>query len=196
MECDWEMEIAPDAPVIDAAWSGYIDLRSNPARVTEIDETRQFHALAHALLRMNAAASPVWTAKCDVWPVETYDSDELDADLATAQTALGCYIDLLPSDQARFATLDATAEWCRRLCALLRGQHLRQCRVDVVVRRAFFTPDSTGLGITVYLTGCATTKLEAAVSLSHALAVLADSLLVMDASSRETSKYNEIIVGE
>jgi hypothetical protein len=190
------MEIAPDAPVIDAAWSGYIDLRSDPTRVTEIEETAQFPALAHALLRLNQPASPVWTAKCDVWPVAEFDPDELEADTTTAQSALGCYIDLLPSNPEHFSTLDATAEWCRRLCLELRTRQMRQCRVDAIVRRAFFTPDSTGLGITAYLTGCGPAESEAAESLSRALDALADSLIAVGTSNQQTSKYNESIAGE
>ena len=30
MEADWEVEIGGGAPVIDACWDGYVDLRFNP----------------------------------------------------------------------------------------------------------------------------------------------------------------------
>jgi len=37
MEADWEFEVGPDtaglaAPVIDACWPGFVDLRHNPER--------------------------------------------------------------------------------------------------------------------------------------------------------------------
>ena len=41
MEADWEFEIASDAPVIDAAWTGFVDLKLQPERVTEISELSQ-----------------------------------------------------------------------------------------------------------------------------------------------------------
>ncbi len=196
MESDWEIEIDSDASVIDAAWEGYVDLRSDPTRVQEISETAQFPALAEALIRLNSASSPVWTAKCDVWPVEAFDPDEMDANPETATAALGCYIDLLPADVQTLSTLEAIVEWCTRLCLDLRARPLRQSRADAIVRRAFFTPDAVGLGITVYLTTCAATPPEAAAVLAGALPSLADSVLAAGVKGAEASKYNESIVGE
>jgi hypothetical protein len=156
-------------------------LRAEPARVAEIEEVAQFPSLAELLFRLNAASSPVWTAKCDVWPVETFDADELDADGEAAATALGCYIDLLPADEAAFSTLNAYAEWSQRLCQNLRSKALRQCRVDLIVRRAFFTPESAGLGVTTYVTGCGPDGSEATESLGRALTALTDSILATGA---------------
>ena len=177
------MEIGSDAPVIDGAWEGFLDLRAEPARVAEIQEVAQFPALAESLVRLNAASSPVWTAKCDVWLAETFDPDELDADGEAATIALGCYIDLLPADEAAFQTLSAYTEWNQRLCQNLRSRPLRKCRVDLIIRRAFFTPASSGLGVTTYLTGCGSDRPEASASLADALAVLTDFVLATGASS-------------
>jgi hypothetical protein len=177
MEADWEIEIGTDAPVIDGGWVGFIALRTEPARVSEIGEAARFPALAESLVRLNATSSPVWTAKCDVWPVEAFDPDELDADRKAAVTALGCYIDLLPTDAAVFSTLDACAKWSQQLCLKLRSRPLRQCRVDAIVRRAFLTSESTGLGVTTYITGCGSNRSEATKSLARALAVLTSSVL-------------------
>ena len=177
MESDWEVEIAPDAPVIDASWDGYINLRTRCDRVNEIREADEFPALAETLIRLNSPSSPVWTAKCDVWPLQTFDPDELEAERDTAIVALGCYIDLLPSNGRTWSTVDASADWCRLLCLRLRDRPVRQCRADLVVRHAFLAHDSTGLGITSYLAACGPTLLEAAAVLSKALIVLADSVL-------------------
>jgi hypothetical protein len=186
MEADWEIEIGADAPVIDGAWEGFLDLRAEPARVAEIREAAQFPALAESLVRLNAESSPVWTAKCDVWPVEAIDADELDADGEAAATALGCYIDLLPADEAAFSTLNSCSEWSQRLCQRLRSRPLHQCRVDLIIRRAFFAPESAGLGLTTYLTGCGPDRSEATESLAGALAALTDSVLANGAAGFET----------
>ena len=196
MESDWEIEIGAGAPVIDAAWEGYIDLRGDSNRVAEIGETAQFPALSDALIRLNSVSSPVWTSKCDIWPVDTFDADELDADRDSAISALGCYIDLLPVNAKTRSTLNPIVEWCRRLCLDLRALPLRQCRADAIVRRATFTPDDTGLAITVYITACGPTLPEASVVLIEALDVLTDSVLAVGAFDAEASKYNESIVGE
>jgi len=196
MESDWEIEIGVGAAVIDAAWEGYIDLRADSNRVADVGETAQFPALSDALIRLNSPSSPVWTAKCDLWPVEAFDADEMNADRDTATLALGCYIDLLPSNVQMFSTVDAAADWCGRLCRQLRPRHARQCRADAVLRRAFLTPESVGLGVTTYLTACGSTRTEAATVLSNALALLVDSVLAIGPSGSEASKYNESIVGE
>lgn len=196
MNCDWEIEIAPEAPVIDAAWEGYVDLLTSPERVTDVAETAQFPALIAPLLRLNNASSPVWTAKCDVWPLEVFDPDELDADRDTAKSALGCYIDILRSDGQTWSTLDAISNWCRRLCLNMRGRPLINCRADVVVRRACLNRESVGLAITAYLSACGPTPIEATKALSDALIVLADSVLAVAVFEENPSKYNGIIVGE
>src|SRR5215471_12346696 len=122
MEADWEFEIAPDAPVIDAAWSGYVPLRVHPERASSLDEVASLPALEGFLTLLNAADSPVWTAKCDVWEQDAIDPDELEATPETAAHAVSCYIDLLPSSSADWSTLDAVADWCRELCVELRSK--------------------------------------------------------------------------
>ena len=204
MECDWEIEIGPNAPIIDAAWEGFVDLRCNASRVKELSETAQFPALAEVLIRLNSATSPVWTAKCDVWPANTIDPDELGADEDSATSALGCYIDLLPADAGpllglnRGAIPDVLLNWCRRLCSDLRARALRQCRVDAVIRRALFLPAGVdeGLGITAYITTCGRSQSEAFVVMARALTLLADSVFAIDGLGDKASKYNENIVGE
>jgi hypothetical protein len=196
MECDWEVEIAPDAPVIDAAWDGHVDLRRTPGRIKEICETAQFPALHDALIQLNSPASPVWTVKCDVWIPESFDADEMDADPETAISGLACYIDLIPIDNRTCSTLDAVVDWCRCLTLNLRTRPSRQCRVDAIVRRACTATNVEGLGVTAYVSACGASPRDASRALSVALATLADSIQALGASGRQASKYNRNIVGE
>ena len=53
MEADWEVEVGGGAPVIDALWAGFVDLRRQPERIEEIAEAGKFPALA-PLLREHA----------------------------------------------------------------------------------------------------------------------------------------------
>lgn len=175
MEADWEFEIAPDAPLIDATWFGYVDLRTHPEIASRLPEAQMLPALASTLITLNAANSPVWTAKCDVWEPEAFDADELDAPPQSAAQALSCYIDLLPS-AACWCTPAEVADWCRELCTALRAQPLRHCRVDLVIRTAVSSPRDTGLGVTAYVTGCGVTRADAKEALSPALTVLANAI--------------------
>jgi hypothetical protein len=176
MQADWEFEIGADAPVIDAAWPGLVDLRRNPDRIREIYETALVPALAPALLSLNNTESPIWTAKCDVWTPDSIDPGELDAPASQTAYALACYIDLLPRASAAWTTPAQVEAFCRRLCALLGAAAARSCRADLVVRRAVLAEEAESMGITAYLTACGATPGEAASALSAAISALADSI--------------------
>jgi hypothetical protein len=176
MEADWEVEVGGDSPVIEAQWPGFVDLRSSPERAGQLPEAAQLPALAEALEKLNAAAAPVWTSKCDLWPhlePGEFDPDELNASTGCATHAMGCYIDLLPKCDQQWLSPEMAAAACKHTCTLLHAVPLRCCRVDLVIRRAFATPDLMGLGITAYLTSCGDSEAAAAVALQTALAAFA-----------------------
>jgi hypothetical protein len=184
MEADWEFELGPDAaglaaPVIEAHWAGFVDLRHHPERASDLPEAAQFPALAEALARLNVADSPVWTSKCDLWPrlePDEFDPDELDAPPGCAAHAMGCFIDLLPRSDQRWALPAMAEKACKRICGLLRAAPLRCCRADLVIRRAFITPELLDLGVTVYLISCGASPAEAERTLQAALTVFTDAL--------------------
>jgi hypothetical protein len=181
MEADWEIEIGGGASVIDAHWPGFIDLRLHPGRVAQLAEAADFPALAQALAALNSAASPVWTSKCDLWPVADFagfDPDELDATAENSTHAMGCYIDLLLRTPGQWPTPDEAIAACKQICLPLGAIPLRCCRVDLIIRRAFTIPETADLGITAYLTSCGRTQSAARAVLEQALAALAHVLAV------------------
>lgn len=193
MEADWEVEIGGrahglddeaaecEAPVIAACWPGLIDLRAQPERVAEVPEAAEFPALAQALVSLNAPDSPVWTAKCDLWPVAAgeFDPDELDAPPESI-CGLACYIDLLPRDVEQWAATERAVAWAKAACIQLIRVPLRRCRADLVIRQAILTPsvpaDQLELGITAYLTACGATEAQAAQTLAAALTAFASTI--------------------
>ncbi len=167
------------APVIEANWPGFVDLRRAPSRAWDLPETVQFPALAEALAKLNSADSPVWTSKCDLWDhlePDEFDADELDAPHGHAARAMGCYIDLLPRSVQQWPSPAMAATDCKRVCDLLRAVPLRCCRVDFVIRRAFITSGLMELGVTVYLTSCGESLAEAAQTFQAALTAFTDVL--------------------
>lgn len=188
MEADWEVEIAPEAPVIDALWPGFVDLRREPQRIGEVAEARQFPPLAEALLLMNKSSSQTWTSKCDLWTpdprLQQWDADEMDATPIESIVARACYIDLLPSDASLFAGLAEAETWARATVRGLRESVCRCCRADLVIRRAF-QADREGIGITVYITACGADLETARKSLSGALTALGKTI---SATTRSASK--------
>jgi hypothetical protein len=181
MEADWEFEISPDAPVIDAHWQGFVDLFAHPERAADLPEAAGLPALAEALMRLNNPKSCVWTSKCDVWQVdpdaEQLDPDELDLPSGMPAAACACYIDLLARSSERWANLDNLAQDCVTLCTRLRKVELRCCRADLIIRRAVLASDETTPAVTAYLTACGSSDESARLVLAEALHAFADSLL-------------------
>jgi len=196
MEADWEVEIGPEAPVIEALWLGFIDLRRTPERIREIEEAQRFPALATALVHLNRSdlggdfsvdtvaadalsESQVWTSKCDFWALDPaldpWDPDELDAAPTESRSALACYIDMLGRDASVFARLDEAETWARATVYRLRETVCRSCRVDLVIRRAF-KEDREVFGITVYTVACGADAIAAERALSGALMALVSAI--------------------
>jgi hypothetical protein len=186
MEADWEVEIGPGAPIIDASWSGFADLRREPALARQLPEADILPCLADALVRLNSARSSgrMWTAKCDVWHVakeDAIDPYELNATPAEAASAWACYIDLLPVSDLQWRDIRdpetntplAAVEWCKSVCERLHSATQRCCRVDLVIRNAVSntvtSQELMDIGVTVYLTACGATSNDALMSLSRAL---------------------------
>jgi hypothetical protein len=178
MEADWEFEIGGDAPVIEAWWAGLVDLRRSPASVVEISEAAELPTLGEALIRLNAATSPVWTSKCGLWAdgAGQFDADEFDAPAGGTAHIHGCYVDVSARGEEQWQSADALAAACKSWSAKLRKLPLRSCRVDLVVRRAFTAPERMGLAVTAYVTGSGSTASEARASLEAALVAFADVL--------------------
>jgi hypothetical protein len=195
MEADWEVEIGSDAPVIDACWDGFVDLRHAPERAPELPEARDCPALGDALMRLNAASSPVWTSKCDVWPPDNFDPYELDAPDLAGKCAIACYIDLLPRSDEQWPSPSLAVAPCQALCFHLRNVPLRGSRADLIVRRAVVAPGRPDLGITAYLTACGSTQAEARTTLASALDVFANAVL-KQVSRMPLQSYNEEYPGE
>ena len=159
MEADWSVEIGSGLPVIDASWGGFVDLRSSPEKIDEIEEARQHPALREALLVLNSAGSPVFTTKCDCWrlPESEIDPDEFAARREMARAGFASYIDVVARDPSRFASFELHAHQVRELTSDLRRLDLRQGRVDLVLRAAAFK-EQNGFGITLYAAGCGATE--------------------------------------
>lgn len=180
MEADWEIEISDDAPLIDAAWSGLIDLRVSPERVNELSECAEFHALGHALVILNGAQSTVWTSKCDLWVVESFaefDRDEFEATESDSH-AVACYIDILPRERNAWKKAENAIQFCSEVVEPLKALAVKAARVELVLRRAVFAEGDEATGITAYVTGCGESLEAARVRLGDALDAFAKTLTV------------------
>lgn len=189
MEADWEIEVGGEAPIIDAYWAGLIDLRARPEQAKHLPEAAEFPPLAETLMRLNARSARIWTAKCDVWRVDEFDPDELEASSDAALHGVACYIDLLPAGNDQWLNLEAAADWCKQVSGALHGQVLKQARADLVLRRALLRDDQWRFGCTVYFQGCGKTEPEAFAVLASVLMLFAD-VVSSDFPERDLHSYN------
>jgi len=156
MEADWEVEIGGGAPVIEAFWPGFVNLRRTPLRIAEVSEALAFPALGRFLAQVNGEVSPLWTSKCDVWEPDRAEQAGLDpAHPASVEgdseiIVLACYIDLLPRRGVLFAQWQAAERFCREWVERLETVDLPLSRVELIVRQAV-AGDAEGFGITAYV---------------------------------------------
>lgn len=184
MEADWEIEVGGEAPVIDAHWYGFIDLRSDPERILEIAEAVRCSALGQLLLALNRPESLLWTAKCDMWEP---DASEVDSDGASSQAAQACYVDLLPVKGQVFSDWKLAENFCRVLVDGFGAVDADGCRVDLVVRRAI-VHDAEGFGITAYVGACGEDQSAASEKLGKVLAAFAAGIPTAVHTARGPSK--------
>ena len=170
MEADWAAEISPDLPCITVPWNisgsisgeGFIDLRHNSAAIDDIEEAATHPALREALLTLNSTASPLFTAKCDLWTLSQseIDPDEFASSPENAQYGTASYIDVLCRDLSACASFEFHERWARRLTDLLRARDLSHGRVEIVLRPSL-VDENSGFGLTLYAAGCGASPLDA-----------------------------------
>jgi hypothetical protein len=173
MEADWSVALAAVDPVIIVPWAAsaedvhqckFIDLRRDPGLVDQIAETRAKPALRAALLLLNGAASPLWTAKCDAWASSAgdgcYDPYEMNAEPEETLFGAGSYVDLLPRDSTLLLSFERQERWIRVMTETLRVIPRRAARVEFVLRRAE-VDSGPGFAVTWFVEGCGATAQRA-----------------------------------
>jgi hypothetical protein len=164
MLSEWSVESSADDPVLVVPWSDpsnadlrFVDLRENPYDLDHLSEAEQFPALMHALRALNAPRSPVFTAKCDVWPL---DEDELqnvrfDLDLTADDTSTGLasYIDLLWRERSIFASFHQQEQMLHRLTRHAASLDHPWAMLDCVIRPALvdLTGPQEGFAVSLYI---------------------------------------------
>ncbi len=193
MEADWEFEVGGGAPVIEAVWPGFVDLRLDPECIHQIPEAVAFAPLASLLLALNGPDSPLWTAKCDLWQPEAGETVSPPPPAPPGEvrrTALACYVDLLPRQGRVFLKSEEAGALCTAWVDRLAGIPIPGCRVDLVIRMAI-AGTLEGFAVTAYLSAegreVAHEESAAATALAAALAAFAQTIPALEAPQRPAS---------
>ena len=195
MLLEWSAACGADDPVLVVPWAAaeednsnahFVDLRENPYDLDQIPEAEQHPALLQALRALNATRSPVFTAKCDVWPM---DPDELDAarlnlDLPAAEAPAGfaSYLDLVWRERSLFVSFPQQEQRVQRLARLLEPIDTPQALVDCVLRPALVDLAGDGLrfqegfSVSLYVQALGTDPIHAYQHWEQALAAVVTAL--------------------
>ena len=167
MLVEWSAECSADDPVLVVPWSDpaspdrrFIDLRENPYDLDTLEEAAQYPPLMNALRALNATRAPVFTAKCDAWPLNLDDPAELDhlhlnLGISAEETPAGfaSYIDLLWRERAVFASFHQHEQLMHRLARLADPLDHPYAMAEGVIRPALIdlTSPQEGFAISLYI---------------------------------------------
>ena len=184
MLSEWSAECSADDPVLVVPWSDptdstgnrrFIDLRENPYDLDHLPEAEQFPPLMHALRALNAARSPVFTAKCDAWPLDAEGLHtlrvELDVSPDEAPAGFGSYIDLLWRERSFFASFHLQEQMLHRLTRHAAPLEHPYAMLDCILRPAVvdLTGPQEGFAVSLYVKALGHDERAAATNWSSAL---------------------------
>ena len=187
MHAEWSAECTHDDPVLVVPWTldpedpasvsaaPFVDLRENPYDLDQIPEAVQHPALLHALRALNAQRSPVFSAKCDAWPLDEQECEALrfDLDLAPEEATHGfaSWLDLLWRERSLFASAHQQETRLERLTRLATPIDAQYATLECILRPAIldFTGPREGFAFTLYLKALGTDQLHAHENWSRAL---------------------------
>jgi hypothetical protein len=185
MDAELSVELAADDPTLALPWSDpegrwqYIDLRSHPQQIDEIDETKRLPELREFLATVNSAASNLQSAKCDAW-----FSDELTEEEAVfgAACKVGSYVDVAFHQDVPRMSFPLHEAFGQRLVELLKRAPELPAAAEIIIRRAHFeSPGEVreGYYFTIYVNGYGDDEAEARQSCGIALRLVAHAALQM-----------------
>lgn len=184
MQTEWTVECGADDAVLVVPWnsppdsagiSAFVDLSANPTAIGAIPEAEAHPPLMQALRALNAARSPVFTAKCDAWEMskdeiaqfrldlgmgagfddseDGVDGNSVESEADTLNFGFASYIDCICRDRALFASFPRHEHLLRgitRMAARLDHPH---AALECVLRPAFVHLEAPqqGYAVSVYV---------------------------------------------
>ena len=161
MLAEWSVECSAEDPVLVVPWkdpagsAAFVDLRADPYDLDRIPEAEHYPPLMHALRALNASRSPVFTAKCDAWPLDAGELEhlQLNLDLSAAESPCGfaSYIDLVWRDRPTFTSFHQQEQMLHRLARLAGSVDTASAALDCILRPAIVDLDGAQEGYAVSL---------------------------------------------
>ena len=180
MRLEWSVECGADDPMLVIPWddpanaaSRFIDLRENPYDIDQVIEAELHPPLLQALRALNAARSPVFTAKCDAWQMDPdeFAAAALDMDIADANQGFISYVDLVWRERVVFLSRHQQEQRLQRLTRLLEPIDAPYVLIDCILRPALvdLTGPQEGFAVSLYVKAMGADAAEAYQHWSQAL---------------------------
>ena len=166
MLSEWSVACSAEDPVLVVPWSDpsdptgnrhFIDLRENPYDLDHLPEVEQHAPLMHALRALNAPRSPVFTAKCDAWPLDQDELEDLRLNLDVlaeeAPDGFASYIDILWRERSIFVSFHQQEQLLHRLTRRAAPLDQPYAMLDCVLRPALvdLTGPQEGFALSLYV---------------------------------------------
>jgi hypothetical protein len=149
MQADFSLELGAHDPVLSVPWAApegeprYYDLRRHPELLFCVEEAARNPELGEFLSRLNAERSLLQSAKCDLWFTRELGEEEQEFG---AEGKFGGYIDLFFCDPHARSSLPAHESFGRQLAELLARAPELASAMEIILRRAYFLPESAPPG--------------------------------------------------
>ena len=175
-------ELEPEDDKLEIPWAcpndprlSYIDLKSFPEKIDQLEECRGRAPLAELLRKINAPGSGFRSAKCDAWTTTEFAEDErLDFKLPFK---IGSYVDLVFERPELNSQLEHHLQLAEKIRQIL-GRWRVQAQAEIAVRHCLFRPEKRwGYYLTVFAHAYGSTIKEAEEEWSRALCALGDTFV-------------------
>lgn len=184
MRGEWSAQCGADDPVLVVPWSDpddptgtchFIDLRANPYDLDLIPEAELHPPLMQALRALNGGRSPVFTAKCDAWPMDAEELPlvQLELEHTNEESPYGfmSYLDVIWRERALFVSLHHQQQRLDRLIRLLEPLDHSYALAECVLRPALIdlAGPQEGFAVSLYVKALGINAAEAYTHWSQAL---------------------------
>jgi hypothetical protein len=161
MLAEWSVECSAEDPVLVVPWkdpdgkTGFVDLRAIPRDFDAVAEAEQHPPLMQALRALNATRSPVFTAKCDAWPLQREELQHLHLNLdlhpCDAPAGFASYIDAVWREHSIFSSFHRQEQMLHRLTRLAAPLDRPWAALECVLRPALLDLEGPREGYSVSL---------------------------------------------
>ena len=159
MQADFAVELGAADETLEMPWAAeeggprYYDVKRHPELLVKVAEAQSSQEMRQFLCAVNAPASTLETAKCDLWSSTEINAEE---EIVGATHKFGSFVDLLFSDASSRFSFAQHEQLAKMLTGLLKQIPEIPAAAEFLIRRCYYRDEKgirDGFYITFYLFG-------------------------------------------